>query len=166
MLGSFWEKRAKREIERAQRYIVWVWETGVTGPVVSLLRLPVLAYPRTSCFRRRLGHEKVKGAIDWLCNGPLLVQSLSRLLNYPVKKAKLKAARKVRNKDLYRASSSYAFDMDHFLFLRGWRFSDSLRVLELFLGLLLGLTRKEKKQQDSPISVSDAFQPPRNTQRT
>ena len=83
-----------------------------------------------------------------------------------MKKAKLKAARKVRNRDLYRASSSYAFDMDHFLFLLGWHFSDSLRVLELFLGLLLGLTRKEKKQQDSPISVSDAFQPPRNTQRT
>ena len=129
----------------------------MTGPVVSLLRLPVLAYRRTWCFRRRLGHEKVKRAIDWLCNRPLLIQSLSRLLNYPVKKAKLKAARKVRNKDLFRASSSYAFDMDHFFFWLGWHFSDSLRVLELFLGLLLRLTRKEKNSKTLPLAWAMHF---------
>ena len=42
--------------------------------------------------------QQQKAATEWLCNEPLLIQS--HAFFDPVKKAKVKAVQKVRNKDL------------------------------------------------------------------
>ena len=92
-----------------------------------------------------------------------------------MKRVKLKAVRKVRNKDRV-----LPFRMDHdFFFARmsllgqfhhieikvAYTLNTTLMVLELFLDLLLILrdSRERQTEPDSLNSVSGASQPPRNT---
>ena len=91
-----------------------------------------------------------------------------------MKKATLKAMRKLRNKDLV-----LPFRMDHDFFARmalirqfhhieikvAYTLNTTLMVLELFLDLLpiLKDSRERQTKPDSLNSVSGASQPPRNT---